>query len=138
MCSPSDISLLFEVLKFPGLNRSGGEKHELFGVPVLEGVRVRKELELGLYGETLLEDPVPVSKSGLQRSRFTPDVVLLRVIFLRRALFDNGVLATIASAIPLSFFGLLSKETNRKRIISTVSVYFIRLLFKKGKLFFLL
>ena len=110
----------------------------MFGVPVLEGVRVRKELELGLYGETLLEDPVPVSKSGLQRSRFTPDVVLLRVIFLRRALFDNGVLATIASAIPLSFFGLLSKETNRKRIISTVSVYFIRLLFKKGKLFFLL
>ena len=44
------------MLKFPGLNRSGGEKHELFGVSVLEGVRVRNELELGLYGDTLLED----------------------------------------------------------------------------------
>ena len=96
---------------FPGLKRSGGEKQELLGISVLDGVWGWKEWELGLYGEPLRDDPVPISISGVQRSRLTPEEALLRAIFLRRVLFDKGVLVTVASETPLSFFGRLSVKT---------------------------
>ena len=54
---------------------------------------------------------MPISIPGVQRSRLTPEEALLRAIFLRRVLFDKGVLVTVASETPLSFFGRLSVKT---------------------------
>lgn len=65
---------------------------------------------MGLDGETLREEAVPVSISGLQRSCFTSaNKELFRTTFLRRALFDTEVLANDVLGRPLSFFGRLSE-----------------------------
>ena len=83
--------LLPAELKPAGLKRSGGVNGGLGGVPGNEGVRVRNELEPGLCGESLREDSVPISGSGLQRSFLTPATVA-RAAFLRRADLEAGVL----------------------------------------------
>lgn len=68
---------------------------------------------MGLHGEALREEAVPVSISGLKRSCFTfADGELLRTIFLRRALFDSEAFTPDELGAPLSFFGRLSKIAN--------------------------